>query len=115
MEFEQAKAILVALADGVNPTTGEILSEHDSCNQPSVIRALHLAVRILEKESLKVSKPHPTNAGKPWTTEESNLLIAEYQSGMTGTELAKTHKRSKGAIAARLVRLGVIADRNLLK
>lgn len=33
MDINQAKEMLYALADGVNPVTGEILPPEDSCNQ----------------------------------------------------------------------------------
>ncbi len=115
MEIEQAKIILSVLADGVDPTTGEVLSEQDSCNQPSVIRALHLAVKIMEKEASKATRIQPENACKPWSPEEDELLATEYRSGISGAELAKSHKRSKGAISARLVHLGLISDRYMLK
>ena len=49
MDIAHAKELLEMLADGVDPKTGEVLSGGDSCNQPDVIRALHLAVTILEK------------------------------------------------------------------
>ena len=32
MDIEYAKEILVALADGVNPATGELLPAEDVCN-----------------------------------------------------------------------------------
>ena len=44
MDITYAKELLEMLADGVNPITGEVLPESDSCNQPDIIRALHLAV-----------------------------------------------------------------------
>ena len=49
MDIAYAKKLLETLADGVNPVTGEVLSDEDSCNQPDVIRALHLAATCLEK------------------------------------------------------------------
>ena len=39
MDVVRAKEILETLADGVNPMTGEILPEWDSCNQADVVRA----------------------------------------------------------------------------
>ncbi len=115
MKIEQAKAILSALADGVDPTTGKVLSEQDSCNQPSVIRALHLAIKILEKQTTQHPRIQPENAGNPWTPEEDALLISEYHSGHSCPELAELHKRSKGSISSRLVHLGIASDRSMLK
>lgn len=51
MNIEYAREILVALADGVNPATGELLSAEDVCNQPDVIRALHTVLNTLGNAS----------------------------------------------------------------
>jgi len=111
MDIQRAKELLAMLADGVNPLTGEILAYNDSCNQGEIVRALNTAVTELDKLAARRSRPQPDNAGKPWTKEEEDQLIEEYQSGITAIEIAKIHNRSKGAIAARLVRLGLITDR----
>ena len=111
MDIMRAKELLELLADGVNPMTGEILPEEDCCNHAEIVRALHTAVTQLEKLSAKVSRPQPENAGKPWTKEEDEQLVKEYQNGILSSEIAKLHNRSKGAIAARLVRIGLITDR----
>ena len=36
MDILRAKELLAALADGVNPFTGEILPDDDSCNQAEI-------------------------------------------------------------------------------
>lgn len=115
MDIERAKDLLTALADGVNPITGELLPSYDSCNQAEIVRALHTAVTTLEKAAKRSSKPQPDNAGKPWTVDEEAKLVDSYRTGKTGAELAAEHNRSKGAIAARLVKLGVISFRDELK
>lgn len=40
MEVERAREIIKQLADGVDPTTGEILPREGVYNKPEVIRAL---------------------------------------------------------------------------
>jgi len=111
MDILRAKELLATLADGVNPLTGEILAYNDSCNQGEIVRALNTAVNELDKLLTKKSKPQPDNAGKPWTKEEEERLVDEYRSGITTNEIAKLHNRSRGAVTARLVRLGLITDR----
>ena len=115
MDIERAKDLLTALADGVNPITGELLPSYDSCNQAEIVRALHTAVTTLEKAAKRAAKPQPDNAGKPWTVEEEAKLVASYRSGKSGAELAAAHNRTKGAIAARLVKLDIISFRDELK
>ncbi len=115
MELVQAKEILSALANGVNPMTGEILPDSDSCNQPSVVRALYTALSALENKVTPLKARKYENSGKPWTPEENDQVVAEYQSGMSGAEIAKLHKRSTTAIAARLVHLGIISERDAIR
>lgn len=49
MTTNEALKIVQALADGRDPTTGEQLSAEGQYQHPDVIRALHLAVRALER------------------------------------------------------------------
>lgn len=81
------------LSDGVNPVTGEILPEEDSCNQVEIVRALHTVLRYVEEQSRRRSGRLPENAG--YTREE----ICHY------------FKRTTGAIAAKLVKLEKIEVR----
>ena len=40
MDINRAKEIVAALAEGIDPTTGEILPEDCVCNKGDVVRAL---------------------------------------------------------------------------
>lgn len=110
MEIQRAKELLYILADGINPLTGEVLHGSDSCNQVDIVRALHAVLMELDKKPLKKQPNQPENAGKPWTSDEEAQLLYEYRSGIKTSELAKIHKRTKGSIAARLVKLGEINE-----
>ena len=103
MDIIRAKEILMALADGVNPMTGEVLPPEDSCNQADVIRALHTLLDAIPSSKLK---PQPLNAGKPWDEIEEGKLLDEFDSGMSVSAIAREHGRSKGAIESRLAALG---------
>lgn len=46
MNILRAKELLAALADGVNPLTGEILAEDGICKQVEIVRALNTVVRL---------------------------------------------------------------------
>ena len=105
-DIEYAKKILSVLADGINPITGELLPDTDSSNQPEVIRALHTVLNSIDNVSSAQKKARPENAGKPWSQEEDDALRDEYRQGMKASEIAKIHIRSRGAITARLVRIG---------
>jgi len=49
-----------------------------------------------------------TEAYQPWTKEEDQQLIREYESGISTKELSGLHKRTQGAIRSRLKKLGKI-------
>ncbi len=118
MDLTDAKEILLALADGIDPFTGEILPPEDSCNKVEVVRAIHTVLRAVMVPAVTNDKPvkkadvQHTNAGKPWTKEEEDTLVKEYQSGIDFSRIAKAHGRSKGSITARLEKLELIAPTN---
>lgn len=130
MELKRAIDLVTTLADGVNPITGEILAENDSCNQLEVVRALNLLLRAVQS-TLK-STPNSTQSTpnstqnstpkctpnrkdgkeeKPWSREEELLLCRMFDDGRQGQDICITLGRSHVAVAARLVRLGRIEQR----
>ena len=108
MDIARAKELFSALADGIDPFTGELLPQNHVCNQPEMIRAFHEILNAIPSSSKKKSLPR--NAGKPWTDIEEEKLLDEFDSGMTTSVIAKEHGRSRGAIESRLVDLGKITD-----
>ena len=71
MEINRAKEIITALAEGIDPTTGELLEENNVCNKAEVVRAFYT---ILQNLKAKPKKELPENAGKPWTESEEKVL-----------------------------------------
>ena len=49
MELNRAKEIVSALAEGIDPTTGEILPEDSVCNKGEVVRALYAILNACGK------------------------------------------------------------------
>lgn len=103
MKTDRAKWLLSALADGVDPFTGEVFPQDHICNRPEIIRALHKALGALQSVPKESSAP---NAGKPWTQIEEDKLLDEFHGGMTIDAMAKEHGRSRGAMTARLESMG---------
>jgi len=112
MTTEEARAILATIADGFDPRTGEAFPRDGLWSDPAVLRALFAAVKALERPPrvLPGERPPrvpPGNAGVPWTPAEDEALRREYASERNILTLARSHGRSRGAIAARLDRLGL--------
>ena len=105
MDFKKAKEIVSALAEGIDPITGEIFPSEHVCNQADVIRALYTVLNTLEPAK---SKKQAENAGKPWLPEADAELIQLYKEGTSISELSKHFGRSVISIEARLEKLGII-------
>ena len=109
----EAKKIIESLADGVDPSTGEILPAQSAVNSPEVVRALFMAAKALYGAVKREQRDGalPDNAGKTWVDEEDKILLAGFDSGISAKDLALKHGRTHGAITSRLVRLGRIEER----
>ena len=108
MDINRAKEIISALAEGVDPTTGEILPDDSVCNKSEVVRALHIVLSSLNAKKPKRSLPE--NAGKPWSKDEEERLKELYNSGLSKKDIAKELGRTTGSISSRLNKLGLIND-----
>lgn len=108
MDLQRAKELLEILADGVDPLTGEVLPEESVCNKAEIVRAFHCILNTLRERTVeaKTKKTQPENAGRPWTDEDDAQLCRMFDAGSARKELCAYFKRSSGAIASRLVRLG---------
>lgn len=102
MDISRAREIVRTLADGVDPTTGEVLPADSVYNYPEVIRALFA---VLEASDPQLD-PY-RNAGKPWTDAEDDKLRDEFEAKMKISDIAKEHGRTYGAIESRLDHLGL--------
>lgn len=112
MDITRAKEIISALAEGVDPTTGEVLPEDNIYNKGDVVRALYAVLKHLED---KKPKKRPENVGKPWSKEDEVLLTELYRSGTQKKIICKTLQRTETGIAARLVHLGIIDNRDVFR
>jgi hypothetical protein len=117
MDDIKALGIVSALANGVNPQTGEVFDVDSPYQSGDVIRALYIAVRALETTTRTKLRPNrnrmPTNAGKPWTEHEDLELLEKFDEGLTIAELARVHDRTLAGIQARLERHGRLSAQGL--
>ena len=100
--------------DGFDPVTGEVLPDTSPYNRPEVIRALARALDAMRRahQTERRKRSLPPNAGKAWTKEEDIQLAEEFDKGVPANKIAAAHGRTRGGIAARLVRIGKVSERD---
>lgn len=108
MNISETIAILEALAEGINPATGEKLPPTAPLDEPLVIRALYSAVLHLKQGQPAQPKATPPKAGSGWSLEEDQELIRQFKANLPLRVIADSHQRTRGAIQSRLARLGLI-------
>ena len=110
MQLDVALPIVRALADGVNPITGEAYPEHSPYAEPRTLRALYAAVDVLQKEVERGRRRErlPANFGKPWTEGEDKVLLGEFDAGSSLAVIATKHQRTQSSVRLRLEKLGKI-------
>ncbi len=112
MDISDALPFIEALACGFDPVTGDLLPDDSPLHHPQVIRALFMATRLIESQCVsaptETNKSRLTRANEPWHEDEDRRLARAFHAGESFAHIAETHKRSRGAIVSRLVRLGHI-------
>ena len=115
MDRETVLRHLRAWADGVDPSTGRVLPSDHPGQRPETLRVIFAAVALLEaapgtaaSASGRAFAPGPRNAGRPWSNDDDESLASGFDAGETIGALASKLERTRGAISARLVKLGKI-------
>jgi hypothetical protein len=122
MDDQKALSIVSALANGVNPLSGEVFPVDSPYQASEVVRALFAATRALERVGQlsqgasaapgaaapreRTRPAMPGNVGKPWSPEEDQRLLAEFQEGRKPAELARLLGRTLAGVEARLEKHG---------
>jgi len=117
METSEVAKIIQALAQGIDPVTGEVFPDASPYNHPTIIRALFYSLNALECLSEREERERrlPDNAGKPWSEDEDRLLVEAFDSGTSLKQIAAKHSRTDGAIAARLEAISkILGNFNIL-
>lgn len=121
MDLSTALSNVEALANGVDPCTGEVFDPNSVYNQPEVIRSLFTLLTMVnrsskvkktreQKQQENLSKGLPKNAGMPWSDEERAELVEQFNAGGQLHQLAELHERTQGSIIAELKKQGLIQD-----
>ena len=108
MDDMQAAEILKFLAAGTDPASGQPLADLSSLQSSAVLRALFLGADSLQTRARggRRQSTLPRNAGKPWSAEEDERLLAGFDAGRKMDELVAAHERTRAGIEARLVKHG---------
>jgi len=109
MTPSDAQKIILALAAGVDPDTGQLVEGASPLSKLHVVRALVLAARALGanvQETTKVPLSVQRHAGAAWTSKEDEALLRAFDNGADVTSLAEAHGRTPGAIESRLAKHG---------
>ncbi len=110
MDTDKSLEIICALANGVDPNTGEEYAVDSPYQHPRTIRALFMAIQALERAKKADDRQRrlPSNAGKAWVDEEDRRLVAAFDSGKTTKQLAEEYQRTESSIRSRLIKHGKI-------
>jgi hypothetical protein len=117
MDRETVLHHLRAWADGVDPATGLTLPPDHPGQRPDTLRVVFAALALLSSSSSAIAsgggtnRPFaggPRNAGRPWSADDDATLASGFDAGEKVDALAARLERTRGAINARLVRLGKI-------
>jgi hypothetical protein len=97
-----------ALADGVNPVTGEQYPQDSPYAEPRALRALFSAIDLMQREVEKERRRErlPANFGKPWSEGEDRAIAEAFDTGAAIPDMARKHARTQGSIRLRLEKLG---------
>ena len=120
MDDQHVLRVLTALANGMDPNTGEIYPPESPYQSPDVIRALFAATRAMEDRKPQATAPAQSprqganavrhaagaNVGKNWSANEDQQLLAGFDAGKSLSELAQIHGRTQGGVRARLAKHG---------
>ena len=109
MDQDKALGILKALAEGIDPHTGEAFPPRSPYQQADIVRALYAAMAAVTSAAKHSPARSQTNAGKPWSPEEDARLVQAFDAGESLEALALQHGRTRLGIEARLAKFGKVA------
>ncbi|EJL6985921.1 hypothetical protein NMT30_001754 [Vibrio cholerae] len=121
MDILTALKNVEALANGIDPISGEVLPESSPYNNPEVIRSLFTVIdavkqpkkgkkSVEQKQEENISKGLPKNASLPWSEEERENLANAFNAETSIDELSEIHGRTNGAIISELKKQGLIEE-----
>lgn len=119
MNQEKIVSIINALANGIDPQTGEVLPACSPYNQPEVIRALFEVIKLIpkakkpkrsteQKQQDNIENGRPKNHGLAWLEDDIDLVIGQYKLNVAINVIANKQGRKPSSIIGLLEKQGVI-------
>ena len=115
METERAIEIVTKLADGIDPYTDQKIDSSSPYQNADTVRALQIALAAMapSKRASKRTEEGQGKFGKVWTDEEEKQMEEMFDAKVPVVEIGTKLERTKGAIWARLEKIGrVTRDEN---
>ena len=111
MNQSEALSVVRSLANGIDPSSGEVFPADSVYQRADIVRGLYAAAEALEKSerSERRKQQLPAKTGEPWTEDQDRKLLAAFDAGRGLPELAAAHERTQTGVRARLVRYGRLA------
>jgi len=121
----KTQAMLRALANGINPETGELLGTASMTGSPEAIRLLFALAEEFqveperqkkvklspeERQQKNIAEGRPAKSHFPWAEEEKQRLQEIYAEGGTLEALSSEFERTTWAIAVQLQKMGLITE-----
>lgn len=108
MDQDKTLGILQALAEGIDPYSGEAFAADSPYQHADTVRALYAAIAALRPaaKTAPAGRAAAGNAGKSWSQDEDARLLQAFDAGESLEALARAHGRSRLGIEARLAKFG---------
>jgi hypothetical protein len=110
MAEHSVEHILQHLIQGKDPKTGIAIESGSPILEENVREALSSVLdAVKDYRTYQVRRMKlPANTGKPWLKTEDKILVENFELGVSIEQQAKNLQRTRGAVYARLVKLGKI-------
>lgn len=110
MTKSEARLYLIALANGIDPITGEILPPDHLLHDESVAEVLRMAIKSLNESyttdnSRWIRQNGKLNAGRPWTDDDNNELLQLHRAHVPVEEIARRLQRRTRGVTNQLALL----------
>lgn len=110
MNAKRARLILKSLVEGLDPVTGNQLSEGSVLHNAEVLRALLVGMEAIDQRAGREARraTQPANIHNRWTADEEKQLMVAFQSGEPLQAISDRLGRTLRGVEARLMKLGLL-------